>query len=241
MVVRIACASAACGVPVAPPAAAQAPGAPSCQLLCSPALVLFPALNRSPLAGAPRVQRLSDGSVHRLAATSNFQVTLVGTLQTALPRLGLLGSVQWTPYATEQGNPFTRYSASEVGSTYDRANSPTVSLLATGALVRRRDAGGWADLNLYAGDLYGPAQRPNDRSSYTHKVDAELVADAYPFAALPRATWAHGAAVTLVLDRVLTGLPHAGDEVPRGERRYVDAAHPLTLLAGLSLPLTAAP
>ncbi len=226
----------ALAVPVAAPVAAQAPAAP-CHVLCSPALTFFPALNRSPIAGAPRVERLSDGSVRRLPPESNLQLTLVGTVQTPIPRVGLLGSVQWTPNATEQGNPFTRYTASEVGSTYLHANSPTVTLVATGALVRTADAAGWFDLSAHVGDLYGPAQRPDDRSSYTHKLELDLVTDAYPFARLARATWAHGVAVTVLLDYVATGLPRAGDEVPRGERRYLDAAHPLTLLAGLSLPI----
>ena len=86
--------------------AAQASGNTACPVLCAPSLTAFPALNRSPIAGAPRVQRLSDGAVHRLAGTSNLQLTLVGSVRTAVPRLGLLGSVQWTPYATERGNPF---------------------------------------------------------------------------------------------------------------------------------------
>ena len=229
-------------VTAAAPAAAQAPPAPACPVLCAPALTLFPSLNRSPIAGAPRVERLSDGRIHRLPAASNLQLTLVGTVKTPLPRVGLLGSVQWTPNATEQGNPFTRYTASEVGSTYLHANSPTVTLAATGALVRAAETRGWLDLSAHVGDLYGPAQRPDDRSSYTHKLDLDLVTDASPFARLARATWAHGVAITVLLDYVATGLPRAGDEVPRGERRYLDAAHPLTCLAGLSLPLaTSAP
>lgn len=222
----------------AAPAGAQAPAAP-CRLLCAPALTFFPALNRSPVAGAPRVQRLGDGSVHRIPPASNLQLTLVGTVRTPLPRLGLVGSVQWTPNATERGNPFTRYSASDLGATYDRANAVTLTLAATGALLRAADTRGWFDASAHVGDLYGPAQRPDDRSSYTHKLDLELVTDAYPFARLARVTWAHGVAVTVLLDHVATGLPHAGDEVPRGERRYLDAARPLTLLAGLSLPLAA--
>ncbi len=226
---------------VAPaPGAGQAPPAPACRVLCAPALALLPALNRSPIAGAPRVLRLSDGRVSRTPAASNLQVTLVGTVRTPLPRLGFVGSVQWTPNATERGNPFTRYTASDLGTTYDRANAATVLLAATGVLLRAADTRGWLDASVHVGDLYGPAQRPDDRSSYTHKLDLEFVTDAHPFARLAPGTWAHGVAVTVLLDRVATGLPHAGDEVPRGERRYLDAARPLTLLAGLSLPLTAA-
>ena len=240
---RAATPGAALGVALAAaPGGAQAPPAPPCRVLCAPALSLFPALNRSPVAGAPRVERLSDGSVSRIPAASNLQLTLVGAVKTPLPRLGFVGSVQWTPNATERGNPFTRYTASDLGTTYDRANAATVTLAATGALLRAAETRGWLDASVHVGDLYGPAQRPNDRSSYTHKLDLELVADAYPFARLAPATWAHGVAVTVLLDRVATGLPHAGDEVPRGERRYLDAARPLTLVAGLTLPLaTAAP
>lgn len=224
----------------AAPGGGQAPPAPACHVLCAPALAFFPALNRSPVAGAPRVRRLSDGRVARIPAASNLQLTVVGTVKTPLRRLGLLGSVQWTPNATERGNPFTRYTASALGATYERANAATVTLAATGALLRAADTGGWCDARVQVGDLYGPAQRPGDRSSYTHKLDLELVADAHPFARLAPGTWAHGVAVTVLLDRVATGLPHAGDEVPRGERRYLDAARPLTLVAGVSFPLAAA-
>ncbi|GJG89606.1 hypothetical protein tb265_47870 [Gemmatimonadetes bacterium T265] len=199
---------------------------------------MLPALNRSPLAGAPRVRRLSDGSVRRIPVASNFQVTLVATAQTPLPRLGLVGSVQWLPNATEAGNPFTRYSASDLATTHVRANAPTATFAVTGAIVRAADARGWLALTAQAGDLYSQAQRPDDRSAYTHKLDVELVTTVFPFARVPRRVWAHGVAVTAILDHVAAGLPHAGDEVPRGERRYLDAARPLTLLAGLTLPLT---
>ena len=220
----------------------EAQASTPCQLLCAPALALYPTLNRSPIAGAPRVQRLSDGRVSRVPAASNFQLTLVGTARTAIPRVGLVGSVQWLPTATESGNPFTRYTASELTTAHLRANAPTATFAVTGALVRPADTRGWLGLDAHVGDLYSQAQRPDDRSSYTHKLDLELVADAFPFARLPRVVWAHGVALTVILDHVATGLPHAGDEVPRGERRYLDAARPLTLLAGVTLPLaTSAP
>ena len=237
----LACGSAAAGTGLAAgPLGAQT--STPCPVLCAPALALFPTLNRSPIAGAPRVQRLSDGRVSRVPATSNFQLTLVGTAKTAIPRIGLLGSVQWLPTATESGNPFTRYTASELTTTHLRANAPTALLAATGALVRAADTRGWLGLDVHVGDLFSQAQRPDDRSSYTHKLDLELVANAFPFARLPRTVWAHGVALTAILDHVATGLPHAGDEVPRGERRYLDAARPLTFLAGVTLPLaTSAP
>jgi hypothetical protein len=41
----------------------------------------------------------------------------------------------------------------------------------------------------------------------------------------------------VILDDVLTGLPHAGDDVPQGERVFLTAARPATLIAGVSIPV----
>ena len=39
------------------------------------------------------------------------------------------------------------------------------------------------------------------------------------------------------LDWVATGLPHAGDELPRGERVFLTGANATSLILGLSAPL----
>jgi hypothetical protein len=81
------------------------------------------------------------------------------------------------------------------------------------------------------------ASRPADRSSYTAKADLELISHLHVFNATPARTWLHRASVFGILDYVATGLPRAGDEVPKG-RRFLGDARPAALILGLALPIT---
>ena len=154
-------------------------------------------------------------------------------------RLSLFASAQWLPNATEGRNPFTLYTASDLG-THVRANAPTLVAGASLALVPPTATGGWLDAAVNVGDLFSQAATPDDKSAYTHKLDLDLVTHLHLFDAVPAATYLHRVAVFGILDYVATGLPSAGDEVPLG-REFVSGARPLALVAGLALPLTPAP
>jgi len=196
----------------------------------------MPAVIRTHLFGGPSVRSLATGVERRLPSTSDFELIVSVAARTAVPRLSLVGSVQWLPNASEQRNPFTLYTASELGESV-RANAPTVTMGASVSLLPAAATQGLLDLAANVGDLYSQAARPNDKSAYTHKLDLDLVAHLHAFAWAPPATWLHRVTVFSILDYVATGLPRAGDEVPVG-RVFETDARPASLIAGLSLPIT---
>jgi hypothetical protein len=217
------------------PLAAAAQGA-KCPSICAPTFTFMPGGVTSNVINAPKVRSLTTGSVHTLPSKTNIE--LIGSLvfPTAVPRTSLYLSVQWLPTAKTAENPFTLYTAHEVGDTI-RANQPSVSLGATFGVLTPKQTRGWFGLNVNVGDLYSAAARPQDTHVYTHKLDLDLVGTLNVFSKLPAWNYLHGVGVYGILDWVATGLPHAGDEVPKGERVFVNDARPFTLIAGLSLPI----
>ena len=207
-----------------------------CAVLCAPTVTLMPAVLRTHIVAAPRVETVATGAEHRLPGTSTFELIVAVAAPTAIPRVSVYGSVQWLPNATTGRNPFTLYTASELG-TGVRANAPTWSAGASLSVLPATATAGWLDAAVNVADLFSQAARPEDKSSYTHKLDLELLTHVHPFAAGPPTTWLHRVAAFAILDYVATGLPRAGDEVPVG-RRFVSAARPLALIAGLALPIT---
>jgi hypothetical protein len=215
-----------------PLAAQQTP----CHSICAPTVLFQPAMIRSHLFGGPLVTHLATGLTNRLPSRTSLQLQFVVTTRTAIPRTHLNLTMQWLPNASASANPFTEYTASDVG-TGIRANTPSFALNASVDVVQASETGGWIGLAGYAGDLYSPAARPGDRSDYTHKLDLGALATFNLFARVPPPAWVHGVSVFAILDYVATGLPRAGDVVPKGVRRYVSSARPAALIAGLSIPI----
>lgn len=218
------------------PLGAQSPQ-PHCAVVCAPTVALMPAVLRSHLFGGPRVRSLAGGPDHRLPSTSNMEMLIAGAAKTALPRVSLFGSVQWLPNASEARNPFTLYTASELGGRV-RANAPTVTFGLSGAALDASQTHGVVDVDVNAGDLFSQAARPGDRSAYTHKLDLDLVTHWHVFAWTPPKSYAHRLTVFAILDYVASGLPRSGDAVPQG-RVFLDDARPTSLIAGLALPIAA--
>lgn len=223
----------------ATPLAAQSSGAPRCRVVCAPTVTLMPGVVRTHLLRGPLVRNTTTGVETRLPGTSDFDLIVAIASQTAVPRLSLFASTQWLPNATEGRNPFTLYTASDLG-THVRANAPTMVAGASLALLPAQSTAGWLDAAVNVGDLFSQAARPDDRSAYTHKLDLDLVTHLHVFSAVPATSYLHRVAVYGILDYVATGLPQAGAEVPRG-RVFVTGARPMALVAGLALPLTPAP
>ena len=223
----------------AAPLAAQSAAPPHCHILCAPTVLLMPGVVRTHLLRGPLVRDTKTGSEMRLPGTSNFEMIVAVASRTALPRLSLVASAQWLPNAAEGRNPFTLYTASELG-THVRANAPTLVAGGSLALVAPTSTAGWFDAALNVGDLFSQAATPDDKSAYTHKLDLDLVAHLHLFDALPANEYMRRVTLYGILDYVATGLPSAGDEVPVG-RVFVSGARPLALVAGLAFPLTPAP
>jgi len=209
-----------------------------CKIVCAPSVTLMPAVLRTHVRGGPLVESTSTGVSHRLPGSSSMEIIVAVASRTAIPHLSIFGSVQWLPNATAQRNPFTLYSANELGESI-RANAPTITIGASAEVVPATLTRGWFDLAANVGDLFSQAARPNDVSSYTHKLDLDLVAHAHAFAWTPPRSYLHRVSVFGILDYVATGLPRAGDEVPVG-RRFLTDARPLAFIAGLALPITPA-
>jgi hypothetical protein len=209
-----------------------------CVVLCAPTLTLMPGVLRTHLARGPLVRATSTGVEQRLPETSSFQVTAVAAAKTPIPRLSGFASVQWLPNASAQRNPFTLYTASQLGDRV-RANAPALTVGVSAALLEPQDTGGWTDLAVNVGDLFSHAARPDDKSDYTHKLDLNLVTHLHAFAWAPPETYLHRTSIYALLDYVASGLARRGDEVPAG-RVFVTDARPLALLVGVALPLTAA-
>ena len=195
----------------------------------------MPGVLRTHLASGPIVQT-GTGAARHLPSSSALELILVTAARTAVPRLSLFGSVQWLPNAGEARNPFTLYTANELGA-HVHANAPTLTVGASLSVLDAHATRGLLDVAANVGDLFSQAARPDDRAAYTHKLDLDLVAHAHVFRGAPAHTYLHGASLFGILDYVATGLPRAGDEVPAG-RRFLTDARPLALVAGLALPLT---
>jgi hypothetical protein len=217
--------------------AALAQGNPSsCHALCAPVVALMPAMIRSHLFGGPFVQSLSTGATQRLSSSSSFEMIVAASARTAIPRLSAFASVQWLPNASEARNPFTLYAAAETGGPM-HANAPTSTVGLSLTSLTATQTHGWVDAGVSVGALFSQASRPTDRSSYTAKADLELVSHLHVFNAIAASTWLHRTSLFAILDYVASGLPRAGDEVPKG-RRFLGDARPAALIFGLAIPIT---
>lgn len=183
------------------------------------------------------MRELGSGTVKSLPSTTNLEIVVGASVKTLWPRVSLYGSIQWLPNATEARNPFTLYTASDLDTRKIRANAPTASGGLALSLLQAPDTRGLLSVDVHVGDLYSNAARPDDAGSYTHKLDLGLVGQWNVFCWLPSNTYAHSVALFTLLDYVATGLPKAGDEVPKGERVFLDNVHATSLITGLSIPL----
>ena len=223
---------------LAAPAEAQS-AAKRCSFVCSPTFAFEIAANVSHVGMSPKVRSLSTGVVTTLPSTTNSELLLVIAAPTAIPRTSLFTSVQWLPTANARRNPFTEYTASEIGDQSIRANTLSATFGLSVTAIDDNMTKGWGTLSAYVGDLFSNAARPDDGSEYTHKLDLGLNATAKPFSHIsPKYTWVHGVSAFALLDLVATGLPKAGDEVPRGSRTFVDNAHALSVIFGVGLPIS---
>lgn len=209
-----------------------------CTVVCTPTATLMPGVLRTHLARGPIVRSTATGIERRLPGSSTFQILAAVSSRTAIPRASLFGSVQWLPNENASRNPFTLYTASELGDDV-HANAPTVTVGVSIAALQPAEAHGWADVAMTVGDQFSHAARPHDQRDYTHKLDLGLLAQLHAFAWASPGTYLHRTSVYALLDYVATGLPRAGDEVPEG-RVFVTRARPLALGVGLAMPLTPA-
>ncbi|HEU4642980.1 MAG TPA: hypothetical protein VFS44_11045 [Gemmatimonadaceae bacterium] len=218
------------------PRRASAQEAPHCRIVCRPTFSVGLGGLTSHLFDQPRVAKASGG-VARLPTKTNLYARFLVVAPTALPRTSLVFSASWLPTAKTAANPFTEYTASELGDQTLHANTPSLTLGAAVDLVRAKQTRNLFGLAAYLNDLYSPAARPSDRSSYTHKLDLGLSSSIAVFDWTPPQTYLHQSKAFLILDWTATGLPHRGDEVPAGERTFLETVRPWSLIYGISFPI----
>lgn len=223
-------------LPAASAAAQQ--GGKSCTIICAPTVIFGIGEDRTHVFGGPTVRNDSTGVVSKVPSQSVMLLQFVSIAKTAVPHLQLYVSATWLPTARSRANPFTEYTANQVGEDRIRANEMTLSGGAMIELLPKDATKGWFGVNGYFADLLSPAARPSDASAYTHKLDLGALALLYPFAGLDStsALRKSGIFATLTLDYVATGLPRAGDTVPKG-RTFLTAAKPAALIGTIAIPV----
>jgi hypothetical protein len=113
-----------------------------CRVVCAPAVSLMPGVLRTHLRGGPLVRTIATNAEQRLPSSTDMEIIVATSARTALPRVSVFGSVQWLPNATARRNPFTLYTASEIGAPV-RANAPTVTAGLSLALLPATETSGW--------------------------------------------------------------------------------------------------
>lgn len=221
---------------VVTPVCAGAQQPQKCTLVCAPSFTLMPGMIQTHAFHAPRVRELATNQIVTLPSKSSLELIGSFVARTGIPWANLFASIQWLPNAKESANPYTLYTASDVGEQL-RANAPSVNMGTNFVLVRPPMTRGWVELDGNISDLFSKAAEPDDKSSYSHKLDLDLIGTLKLFNDIPKAAYLHRVGVYAILDFVATGLPKAGDEVPKGERVFVDDARSVSLIVGLSLPL----
>ena len=226
----------ALALPAATPGTAQ--GQQDCKMLfCSPSLTVSPSAMVTNVFDGPRVRRLSDGAVRTLDAEARFAMVFTLTIPTTIPRTSAFTQLLWTPFADRSTNPFTGYATDDGGAEERIGNAPLYEFGLQLDLLPARQTGGWLRVDAQVIDQFGPAGRRGDDRTYTHKLNLALDAAVSLLRWLSEENWFRHLELYTTLDYLATGLPRAGDEVPRGELVYLDDASPWTLWAGLTIPV----
>ena len=211
-----------------------------CHALCAPKFNVLPLASASHAFDHPRVRDLTTGEVTRLQSQTNLAVQLSVIVPTQLQPLSLFVTATWLPTANARVNPFTEYTASALGEPI-RANLPAVTAGVGYQLLSQAHTNGWLDLTPYIGVQFSPAAQPDAASDYTYKWDLGTTATVGPFATEDATSWFQHVRLWATLDWVASGLPQAGDEVPKGERVFVDDVRGVSFLIGLQLPVAPLP
>lgn len=211
---------------------------PSCRVLCTPDLAFEPTVSIENLAARHRTARLEDGVPVDTATAEQevvFEIVLAVGVPTEIPRVGLTLEAIWAPFAGTDANPFTGRAAEEVEKDEVRDNAVELEGELNLALLTFEETGGWLDAHFDIVDQFGPAERPDAGSVYTHKLNLELDVATAPLARLGARGWLAGLEVEGSLDYMATGIPRAGDRL--GDELFLDDASPWSFSLVLVVPL----
>lgn len=217
---------------------ADAREGPSCRVLCTPDLAFEPTVSIENLAARHRTARLEDGVPVDTATAEReavFEIVLAVGVPTEIPRVELTLEAIWAPFAGTDANPFTGRTAEQIGEEEIRDNAVEVEGELNLALLTFEETGGWLDAHFDIVDQFGPAERPDAGSVYTHKLNLELDVATAPLARLGARGWLGGLELEGSLDYMATGIPRAGDRL--GDDLFLDDASPWSFSLVLVIPL----
>src|SRR6185437_15721281 len=108
------------------------------------------------------VRSLTTGAITRIEGQTSSLIVLTGTAKTAIPLTSIFFNVSWLPNATAHENPYTEYTASEIGAQNIRANSPAIDMGAFVSVLPKTKTFGVLAINLQVADQFSAAARPTD-------------------------------------------------------------------------------
>ena len=214
---------------------ARAQEARSCTFLCSPTFNVEPTITIEPLFLAPRVSE-GGGEPERLKRETVFETVFALDIPTTVPRLGFTLEAIVAPFGRTDRNPFTGRGADALGGDI-RDNPVQIESEINLVWLTGAQTGDWVESHFDIVDQFSPAKEPRARSVYTHKLNFELDTSLAIFKWLPDGHWLRDVELEGSLDYIATGLPRAGDEVPPGGERFVDAASPWSFSLVFVIPI----
>lgn len=201
-------------VPLLSVAPLQAQPTTPCRVLCPPEFKVEPTITFSNLFRSPRTIG-DDGAVTREPRETDFEVILSLGLPTRVSWLDFTVEAIFLPFAAD-GTPELEFEANFVWLPAERT-------------------GGWLSSHFDVVDKFSPAERPNDRRAYTHKLNVELDTSVAIFNWLGEGRWLRGVELEGSLDYVATGLPKVGDRI--NGLRFLDGASPWSFSVVFVLPV----
>lgn len=216
------------------PAHGQGPSA--CRVLCAPELSLEPTFTFSDLFQKTTVLDLQQNRVTEIQPGVDFEMILAMGVPTTIPHAAFTVEAIWAPFAKGSSNPFTGYSAEDLGE-HVGENPVELEFELNLSLLEPEQTRGWLGAHFDIVDQFSPAADPRADGYYTHKLDFELDVAAHMFGWVSERNWLRNIELETSLDYLATGLPSEGDEVPKGELRYLTDASPWSISLLFVIPL----
>ena len=191
---------------------AQAP--PVCHVLCTPKLKVEPTVTFTNLFGSPRIVG-EQGITTRERRETEFEVII---------SVGVPTRASWLEFTVEA-----------IFLPFDRESTPELEFETNFIWLPAGRTRGWVSSHFDIVDKFSPAERPNDRRAYTHKLNFELDTSVSVFNWLPDGRWLRGVELEGSLDYVATGLARKGDRL--NGARFVDNASPWSFSIVFVLPI----
>ncbi len=177
---------------------------PPCKFICELEWKLEPTYTVENLASRHQVVT-PDGVTERVSREHVFETILALDMKTRLPRLGFTAEMSAKPFSDD--------------------NSAELEFEANLHWLTESMSHGWLTSHFDVVDQFSPAERPNDTSAYTNKLDFELDTALHLFKRLPEGRWLRGVELETSLDYLATGIPKKGDVFADGTRFVDDASH----------------